>query len=318
MNVAIKERTEETKMKPAFSMTPPGHLDTLESTAIYILREVRAQFERPALLFSGGKDSALVLALAVKAFAPGPMPFTLLHIDTGHNYPEVLTFRDQAAKQAGAKLEVRSVEDSIAQGRVVLTHEGESRNPHQSVTLLDAIEELRLDACIGGARRDEEKARAKERVFSFRDSFGGWDPRRQRPELWSLYQGRVNPGENMRVFPISDWTEADVWRYIAREKIDLPPLYYTHERDVVERGGQLVPVHPLIPKIDGETSEKRMVRFRTVGDITCTCPVLSDATTPEDILIETLNADISERGATRMDDAVSEAAMENRKQAGYF
>ncbi len=302
----------------AAALPVPGHLDSLESESIYILREVAAQFERPALLFSGGKDSAVVLHLAVKAFRPGKVPFTLLHVDTGHNYPEVLAFRDAAAEKAGARLVVRSVEDSIAQGRVVLRDPGESRNGHQSVTLLDAIEEFRFDACIGGARRDEEKARAKERVFSFRDAFGGWEPRRQRPELWDLYQGRIAPGENMRVFPISDWTEADVWRYIAREDVALPALYFAHEREVVERNDRLVPVHPLIPLKPHETVVTRTVRFRTVGDITCTCPVPSTAATPEDILIETLATKTSERGATRLDDAVSEAAMERRKLAGYF
>lgn len=313
MNTILKDAASATTV-PAV----PGHLDLLESDAIYILRETAAQFENPALLFSGGKDSAVVLHLARLAFKPGRLPFTLLHVDTGHNYPEVLEFRDRAAAEAGARLEVRSVEDSIAQGRVVLRDAGESRNAHQSVTLLDAIEELGFDACIGGARRDEEKARAKERVFSFRDAFGAWDPRRQRPELWDLYHGAVGPGENMRVFPISDWTEADIWRYIAREAIALPALYFAHDRDVVERNSLLVPVHPLIALRDGEVPVTRRVRFRTVGDITCTCPVASDAATAEEILTETLAAETSERGSTRLDDAVSEAAMERRKLAGYF
>ncbi|MFT5540174.1 MAG: sulfate adenylyltransferase subunit 2 [Alphaproteobacteria bacterium] len=295
-----------------------GHLDALESEAIYILREVAAQFERPALLFSGGKDSAVVLHLAVKAFHPGRIPFPLLHIDTGHNYQEVLDFRDAAADDAGARLIIRSVEDSIAQGRVVLRDPDESRNTHQSVTLLDAIEELGFDVCIGGARRDEEKARAKERVFSFRDAFGGWDPRRQGPELWNLYQGAIAPGEHMRAFPISDWTEADIWRYIAREKIALPALYFAHQRAVVERNSRYIPVHPLISLKPKETPVTMSVRFRTVGDITCTCPVASSATNAEEILAETLIAETSERGATRLDDTVSEAAMERRKTAGYF
>ena len=317
MNIDTKDQSGAPS-RAAAGLDVPGHLDQLESESIYILREVAAQFERPALLFSGGKDSAVVLHLAVKAFLPGRLPFTLLHVDTGHNYQEVLDFRDRAAEAAGARLIVRSVEDSIQQGRVVLRDPGESRNGHQSITLLDAIEEFQFDACIGGARRDEEKARAKERVFSFRDAFGGWDPRRQRPELWDLYQGRIAPGENMRVFPISDWTEADIWRYIERETVALPSLYFAHEREVVERGNHLIPVHPLVPLRAGEVPERRIVRFRTVGDITCTCPVPSTARTASEILVETLAAETSERGATRLDDAVSEAAMERRKLAGYF
>jgi sulfate adenylyltransferase subunit 2 len=239
-------------------------------------------------------------------------------IDTGHNFSEVTDFRDQRAKELGAELIVRSVEDSMARGTVRLAHPGESRNVHQSVTLLEAIEEFRFDALIGGARRDEEKARAKERIFSHRDSFGQWQPKAQRPELWTLFNTRIHPGEHFRVFPISNWTELDVWQYIARENIALPSIYYSHTRDVVDRKGLLVPVTPLTPPRDGEQVVSRQVRFRTVGDITCTCPVASDAVTPEAIVIETLAAEVSERGATRMDDQTSEASMEKRKKDGYF
>ncbi len=294
------------------------HLDALEEETIFILREVAAAFERPTLLFSGGKDSLVMLKCAEKAFGAGRIPYPLLMIDTGHNFPEVTDFRDQRAKELGAELIVRSVEDSMARGTVRLAHPGESRNVHQSVTLLEAIEEFRFDALIGGARRDEEKARAKERIFSHRDSFGQWQPKTQRPELWTLFNTRIHPGEHFRVFPISNWTELDVWQYIARENIALPSIYYSHTRDVVDRKGLLVPVTPLTPPRDGEQVVSRQVRFRTVGDITCTCPVASDATTPEAIVIETLAAEVSERGATRMDDQTSEASMEKRKKDGYF
>ena len=294
------------------------HLEWLESEAIYILREVAAQCSKPALLFSGGKDSCVVLRLAEKAFRPARLPFPLLHIDTGHNFSEVIEFRDERAAALGETLIVRSVEDSIARGTVRLRGENDSRNAAQSVTLLEAIDELGLDALIGGARRDEEKARAKERIFSFRDSFGQWDPKNQRPELWDLYNARVHPGEHLRVFPISNWTELDVWQYIAREQLPLPSLYYAHRREVVQRRGLLVPVTPLTPPRDGEMIEQRSVRFRTVGDISCTCPVASEAVTFEEIIAETARAAITERGATRMDDQTSEASMERRKREGYF
>ncbi len=295
-----------------------AHLEALEEETIFILREVAAAFERPALLFSGGKDSLVMLKCAEKAFGVGRIPYPLLMIDTGHNFPEVTEFRDRRAKELQAELIVRSVEDSMKRGTVRLAHPGESRNAHQSVTLLEAIEEFRFDALIGGARRDEEKARAKERIFSHRDSFGQWQPKAQRPELWTLFNTRLQPGEHFRVFPISNWTELDVWQYIARENIALPSIYYTHSREVVERRGLLVPVTDLTPPREGEQVVIRDVRFRTVGDITCTCPVASDAATPEDIVIETLKADLSERGATRMDDKTSEASMEKRKKDGYF
>ncbi|MES2978723.1 MAG: sulfate adenylyltransferase subunit CysD [Pseudomonadota bacterium] len=299
-----------------------AHLDALEEEAIFILREVAASFERPTLLFSGGKDSLVLLKCAEKAFLDtkrgGHIPYPLLMIDTGHNFHEVTDFRDYRAKQLGAELIVRSVEDSMKRGTVRLAHAGESRNVHQSVTLLEAIEEFRFDALIGGARRDEEKARAKERIFSHRDSFGQWQPKAQRPELWTLFNTRLQQGEHFRVFPISNWTELDVWQYIDREKIELPSLYFAHQRKIVERKGLLVPVTELTPARDGEEVIEKTVRFRTVGDITCTCPVESSASDAGQIVIETLSADVSERGATRMDDKTSDASMEKRKKEGYF
>lgn len=295
-----------------------SHLDRLESEAIHILREAAGERSKLALLFSGGKDSACVLHLAMKAFWPEKLPFPLLHIDTGHNFPEVLEFRDAAARRLGERLIVRQVEDSILRGTVKLARADASRNAAQSVTLLEAIEEFGFDALIGGARRDEEKARAKERIFSHRDEFGAWNPKAQRPELWNLYNARINPGEHMRVFPLSNWTERDVWAYIGREGIALPSLYFAHKRDVVRRDGLLAPVTALTPPHVGETVEHLSVRFRTVGDITGTCPVASEAQTVEDIMAETELAELSERGATRMDDRVNEAAMERRKREGYF
>jgi sulfate adenylyltransferase subunit 2 len=302
------------------------HLDWLEEEAIFALRETAAAFERPALLFSGGKDSCVVLRLAEKAFKSrgadgsfqGRLPFPLLHVDTGHNFPEVIAFRDRRVAEMGERLVVGHLEDSIARGTVRLAHPLESRNGHQSVTLLEAIEEHRFDALIGGARRDEEKARAKERFFSHRDSFGQWQPKEQRPELWTLFNTRIRPGEHMRVFPISNWTELDVWLYIARESIPLPAMYYAHRREVIRRRGLLVPLTDVTPPEAGETVETAQVRFRTVGDMTCTCPVESSAANAAEVVAETLQVTISERGATRMDDRTSDASMERRKKEGYF
>jgi sulfate adenylyltransferase subunit 2 len=286
------------------------HLDWLESESIHIMREVAAECSNPALLFSGGKDSVVLLRIAEKAFRPGKFPFPLVHIDTGHNFEEVIRFRDQRVAELGERLIVGSVEDSIKRGTVRLRNpQTDSRNAAQAVTLLETIAEHKFDACIGGARRDEEKARAKERIFSFRDDFGQWNPKAQRPELWDLYNTRVHPGENIRVFPISNWTELDVWQYIAREKLALPSIYFAHDREVIPRNGLLVPLTPLTPAKEGETVETQTVRFRTVGDISCTCPVASTASTV---------TQITERGATRMDDQTSEASMEKRKKEGYF
>jgi len=314
----MNARTEHELLNATGPQLSNAHLDALEEETIFILREVAATFERPTLLFSGGKDSLVMLKCAEKAFGVGRLPYPLLMIDTGHNFPEVTAFRDRRAAELGAELIVRNVEDSMQRGTVRLAHPGESRNVHQSVTLLEAIEEFRFDALIGGARRDEEKARAKERIFSHRDSFGQWAPKAQRPELWTLFNTRLAPGEHFRVFPISNWTELDVWQYIEREHIALPSIYYTHQREVVARRGMLVPVTPLTPPREGEQIVVRDVRFRTVGDITCTCPVESTAATAGEIVIETLAAEVSERGATRMDDQTSDASMEKRKKDGYF
>jgi sulfate adenylyltransferase subunit 2 len=299
--------------------TTLDYLDQLESEAIHILREVAGQFERPALLFSGGKDSITLVHLALKAFRPGRFPFPLVHIDTGHNFPEALAFRDELAARFGERLIVRNVGDTIKKRQ--LTEPGgkfSSRNALQTFTLLDTIEEFGFDACIGGARRDEEKARAKERIFSVRDEFGGWDPKRQRPELWNTYNGRISKGENVRVFPISNWTELDIWNYIRREKIALPSIYFAHEREVIQYEGQWVAISPFIRLDAGDRVERRRVRYRTVGDMTCTAAVESAADAIDDIIREITATRTSERGETRIDDKVSEAAMEDRKRNGYF
>ena len=293
------------------------HLQHLETEAIHIMREVAGEFERPALLFSGGKDSICLLRLAEKAFRPSEIPMPLLNVDTGHHFPELNEFRDRRAKQLGAKLIVRKVEDAIAAGVAVPVPGEISRNRLQIPTLLAAIDEFRFDCCIGGARRDEEKARAKERFFSFRDSFGQWDPKNQRPEIWNLYNGRLNPGENMRVFPLSNWTEMDVWEYIQREKLEVPSIYFSHRRKAVRRGGQWLPVTDLLPPKPKEEVRELVVRVRTIGDIISTGLVESPATTVEDIIAEIAAARVTERGS-RADDKASEAAMEDRKKAGYF
>ncbi|MFD8708101.1 sulfate adenylyltransferase subunit CysD [Kitasatospora sp. NPDC059648] len=294
-----------------------SHLDALEAESVHIFREVAGEFERPVILFSGGKDSILMLHLALKAFAPAAVPFSLLHVDTGHNFPEVLAYRDRVVAEHNLRLHVAHVQDFIDDGRLRERPDG-TRNPLQTVPLLDAIEKNRFDAVFGGGRRDEEKARAKERVFSLRDEFGAWDPRRQRPELWSLYNGRHAVGEHVRVFPLSNWTELDVWQYIEREGIELPEIYYAHERDVFSRGGMWLTAGEWGGPKDGEPVERRMVRYRTVGDMSCTGAVDSDATTIEAVIAEIAASRLTERGATRADDKLSEAAMEDRKREGYF
>ncbi len=294
------------------------YLDELEAEAIYILREVAGQFEKPALLFSGGKDSITLVRLAEKAFRPGKFPFPLVHIDTGHNFIETIEYRDAMIKRIGEKLIIGHVQDSINEGKVVEQKgKNASRNALQTVTLLDTIAKYQFDACIGGARRDEEKARAKERIFSVRDEFGQWDPKRQRPELWNIFNGKIHKGENVRVFPISNWTELDVWNYIRREKIELPSIYFAHKREVITRNGQLMGASPFLNMDDDDIIENRTVRFRTIGDMTCTAAVESYAYHIDDIIDEISASKISERGA-RMDDKVSEAAMEDRKKGGYF
>jgi sulfate adenylyltransferase subunit 2 len=296
-----------------------SHLRELEAEAVQVMREVAAEFERPVLLFSGGKDSIVLLRLAEKAFRPAPFPFPVMHVDTGHNFPEAIEFRDRRMQEIGERLIVASVEESIRQGRVVEeTGPRASRNGLQTVTLLDAIAEHGFDAAFGGARRDEERARAKERVFSFRDDFGQWDPKNQRPELWNLYNGRIKKGENVRVFPISNWTELDVWEYIDSEQLEVPSIYFSHERQVFKRDGMLYAWREGTELIDGEDVFAETVRYRTVGDMSCTGGVLSQATTLEEVVVEIAATTVTERGETRADDKVSEAAMEDRKKAGYF
>ncbi len=296
-----------------------SHLRALESEAIHVMREVAAELERPVLLFSGGKDSIVLLRLAEKAFRPGPFPFPLMHVDTGHNFPEVIEFRDRRVAELGERLIVASVQESIDKGRAV-EEKGPraSRNQLQTVTLLDAIAEHKFDAAFGGARRDEERARAKERVFSFRDDFGGWDPKSQRPELWNLYNGRIKKGENVRVFPISNWTELDVWEYIDQEQLEVPSIYFAHEREVFRRDGMLYAWREDVELIEGESVFSETVRYRTVGDMSCTGGVRSNASSLQEVVTEIAATRITERGETRADDRVSEAAMEDRKKAGYF
>lgn len=297
------------------SLSP--HLKDLENESIHILREVAGQFDRVALLFSGGKDSVVVFELARRAFAPAAVPFELLHVDTGHNFPEVIEFRDRLVEQTGARLRVAAVQDWIDRGDVVERPDG-TRNPLQTIPLVDTINEVGYGAVLGGARRDEERARAKERVFSVRDSFGGWDPRRQRPELWNLYNGEHLPGENIRVFPISNWTEADVWEYIGARDIQLPPIYFAHEREVFQRDGMWLTAGEWGGPRDDETVQVKRVRYRTVGDMSCTGAVLSNAATVDEVIAEIAASRLTERGATRADDRLSESAMEDRKKEGYF
>ncbi len=295
------------------------HLRTLEAEAIHVMRETVAEFERPVLLFSGGKDSIVLLRLAQKAFRPAPFPFAVMHVDTGHNFPEAIAFRDRRIEELGERLIVASVQDSIEAGRVVeQTGPRASRNGLQTVTLLDAIAEYRFDAAFGGARRDEERARAKERILSFRDEFGQWDPQKQRPEVWSLYNGRLHKGEHARVFPISNWTELDVWQYIAEEELEVPSIYFAHDREVFSRDGMLYAVSPYIEMMDGEVPFSASVRYRTVGDMSCTGAVESDAATLAEVVAEIAATEVTERGQTRADDRVTEAAMEDRKRQGYF
>jgi sulfate adenylyltransferase subunit 2 len=293
------------------------HLEALESESIHVIREVAAEFERPVLLFSGGKDSVIMLHLAAKAFFPARIPFPVMHIDTGHNFPEVLDFRDRTVEKLGVRLVVASVEESLAKGRVRERPDG-IRNPLQTVTLLDAINEHAFDAVFGGARRDEEKARAKERVFSFRDEFGQWDPKNQRPELWSLYNGRHHKGEHIRVFPLSNWTELDVWQYLAQEEIELPSIYFAHQREVFRRDNMWYAISQWTQPREGEEVVRLTVRYRTVGDVPVTGAVESAASSYDDVIVETAATRMTERGATRADDRLSEAAMEDRKREGYF
>ena len=313
---------QNTSWETAPATNKPRSLDSLEqleTESIHIFREIAAQFEKPALLFSGGKDSITLVHLARKAFAPGKIPFPLVHIDTGHNFPEALAFRDELTKEVNATLVVRKVEDTIKQKNLT-EPKGKfaSRNWLQTHTLLDTIEEFKFDACIGGARRDEEKARAKERIFSVRDEFGQWNPKLQRPELWNTYNGRIHKGENVRVFPISNWTELDIWNYIRKENIALPSIYFTHEREVIEHEGQLVAVSEFIQIEESDVILRKQVRYRTVGDMTCTAAVESNAATLDEVINEIISTRISERGETRIDDKVTEAAMEDRKKNGYF
>lgn len=323
-NINFINNLKKCKFVPKFFKQKMNHykldyLDQLESESIHIFREVAGQFERPALLFSGGKDSIVLVHLALKAFRPCKFPFPLVHIDTGHNFPEALEFRDKLVEKLGEKLIVRKVEDTIkTKGLTEPKGKFASRNALQSYTLLDTIEEFEFDACIGGARRDEEKARAKERIFSVRDDFGGWDPKLQRPELWNIYNGKIHKGENVRVFPISNWTELDVWNYIRREKIELPSIYFSHHRQVLEHQGQLIAVSDFIQIDESDKISTKKVRYRTVGDMTCTAAVESEAYNIDDIINEITASKTSERGETRIDDKMSEAAMEDRKKNGYF